>query len=185
MFGKNNHISYLKRPIIQRTVIKNVTQNSCQNQNLTLLSDISNSLVSIQEQYINNVVNKNYENIPSFNNYLYLYETITNEIQNTTNNSIKLLLMITLGSLQTSNQAQILYEENAFLQESKEALEKQLEDILSNKNENYAFSTQGQYNLSQDYILAPLFTKYIQTYGMPAYGEGFDPDKLLIIKSTM
>ena len=194
MFGKNNHISYLKRPIIQRTVIKNVihhspnqnaTQNSCQNQNLTLLSDISNSLVLIQEQYINNVVNKNYDNIPSFNNYLYLYETITNEINSTTNNSIKLLLMITLGSLQTSNQAQILYEENAFLQESKEALEKQLEDILSNKNENYAFSTEGQYNLSQDYILAPLFTKYIQTYGLPAYGEGFDPDKLLIIKSTM
>jgi Ni,Fe-hydrogenase I small subunit len=60
--------------------------------------------------------------------------------------------MITLGSLQTSNQAQILYEENAFLQESKEALEKQLEDILSNKNENYAFSIEGQYNLSQDYI---------------------------------
>ena len=149
MFGKNNHISYLKRPIIQRTVIKNVihpnpTQNSCQNQNLTLLSDISNSLVLIQEQYINNVVNKKYENIPSFNNYLYLYETITNEINSTTNNSIKLLLMITLGSLQTSNQAQILYEENAFLQESKEALEKQLEDILSNKNENYAFSTLGQ-----------------------------------------
>lgn len=192
MFGKNNHISYLKRPIIQRTVIKNVihhstNQNATHNasQNLCLLSDISNSLVLIQEQYINNVVNKNYDNIPSFNNYLYLYETITNEIQNTTNNSIKLLLMITLGSLQTSNQAQILYEENAFLQESKEALEKQLEDILSNKNENYAFSTEGQYNLSQDYILAPLFTKYIQTYGLPAYGEGFDPDKLLIIKSTM
>lgn len=192
MFGKNNHISYLKRPIIQRTVIKNVihhsaTHNATHNttHNLCLLSDISNSLVLIQEQYINNVINKNYDNIPSFNNYLYLYETITNEIQNTTNNSIKLLLMITLGSLQTSNQAQILYEENAFLQESKEALEKQLEDILSNKNENYAFSTEGQYNLSQDYILAPLFTKYIQTYGLPAYGEGFDPDKLLSIKSTM
>ena len=180
MFGKNNHMSYLKRPIIQRTIIKNTINP---NTNLQIISDISNSLVSIQEQYINNIINKNYVNIPSYNNYLYLYEAITNQINSTQNTSIKLLLMITLGSLQTSNQAHILHEENAFLQESNANLQQQIEEILSNKNENYAFTTHGQYNLTQDYTLAPIFTEYIQTYGLPAYGEGFDPDKLLIIKS--
>ena len=135
MFGKNNHMSYLKRPIIQRTIIKNTINP---NTNLQIISDISNSLVSIQEQYINNIINKNYVNIPSYNNYLYLYEAITNQINSTQNTSIKLLLMITLGSLQTSNQAHILHEENAFLQESNANLQQQIEEILSNKRSRSA-----------------------------------------------
>ena len=93
--------------------------------------------------------------------------------------------MITLGSLQTSNEAHILYEENAFLQESNANLQQQIEEILSNKNESYAFTTQGQYNLTQDYTLAPIFTEYIKKYGLPAYGEGFNPDKLLLLKSDL
>ena len=93
--------------------------------------------------------------------------------------------MITLGSLQTSNQAHILHEENSLLQASNKTLEKQIEEILSNKSTNRAFTTEGQYNITQDYTLTPIFKEYIKQYGLPAYGEGFDPDKLLIIKSKI
>ena len=65
-------------------------------------------------------------------------------------------------------------------------LEKRIEDILSGKNEKDVIAdTRGGFGLTKTFTLAPLFSYYIAAFGMPAFGVGFDKDKLSLIQQIL
>jgi hypothetical protein len=73
-----------------------------------------------------------------------------------------------------------LYGEKILLSIDKYNLEKKVEDILSNKNVKFVnmSNTSGQMKIVKTIKLAAVFSYYINIYGMPPYGVGFDPVKI-------
>jgi hypothetical protein len=79
-----------------------------------------------------------------------------------------------------------LFINNADLDMRVIMLNKKNDDILSGKNEVKAVgSTCGQFTITKTFKLAPIYSYYIQLYGMPAYGVGFDATKLSLLSTIM
>ena len=73
-----------------------------------------------------------------------------------------------------------LYGNNIVLQLDKTNLEQRVQDILSNKNQRVVeiANASGQLTITKTFKLAPIFNYYILIFGMPAFGVGFDPNKV-------
>ena len=142
----------------------------------------------IQTDYSSKIANKTYESIPTdFTQYTNLVKEVQEMRSQTTNASVLLLLQIAEDTLRGAFNSLSLYGDNLLLQLDKADLQKQVTDILSDKNVatiQSSMSTNSM-TLTQSFQLAPVFNNYIRIYGAPLQGEGFDPVKIAFIIYTL
>lgn len=145
-------------------------------------------LNTIESKYTIHLEDKQYEKIPNdLVGYLTLYSALSKtRVTYRTNKDVSLLLKITAEALAGAIasyglNARIieLHIQNLYLQEV-------IETMISGVNIKPAFDMNtGGLAIVKELKLAPLFMYYIQTYGTPEPGDGFDPDKLTIIYNTL
>ena len=142
----------------------------------------------IQTDYSSKIANKTYESIPTdFTQYTNLVKEVQEMRSQTTNASVLLLLQIAEDTLRGAFNSLSLYGDNLLLQLDKADLQKQVTDILSDKNVatiQSSMSTNSM-TLTQSFQLAPVFNYYIRIYGAPLQGEGFDPVKIAFLIYTL
>ena len=142
----------------------------------------------IQTDYSSKIANKTYESIPTdFTQYTNLVKEVQEMRSQTTNASVLLLLQIAEDTLRGAFNSLSLYGDNLLLQLDKADLQKQVTDILSDKNVatiQSSMSTNSM-TLTQSFQLAPVFNYYIRIYGAPLQGEGFDPVKVAFLIYTL
>ena len=142
----------------------------------------------IQTDYSSKIANQTYESIPTdFSQYTNLVTQVQDMRTKTTNSSVLLLLQIAEDTLRGAFNSLSLYGDNLLLQIDKAELQKQVTDILSDKNLTTTQPTLSSNNmtLTQNFQLAPVFNYYIRIYGAPLQGEGFDPVKIAFIIYTL
>lgn len=142
----------------------------------------------IQTQYSNQIANQTYENIPTdFSQYTTLVNEVQTMLTKTSNPSVLLLLQIAEDTLRGTFNSLSLYGDNILLQLDKADLQKQVADILSNKNVTTTQQSISNNNMTitQSFKLAPVFNYYIRIYGAPIQGQGFDPVKIAFLIYTL
>jgi len=139
------------------------------------------NLKIIEYLYTSNMAKKTYDRIPNnYTKYIQLYMVLI-KIQNQIKNpSLLLLIKMIQEALTGAINSYALYGEKILLSIDKYNLEKKVEDILSNKNVKFVnmSNTSGQMKIVKTIKLAAVFSYYINIYGMPPYGVGFDPVKI-------
>ena len=142
----------------------------------------------IQTDYSSKIANQTYESIPTdFSQYTNLVKEVQEMRSQTTNASVLLLLQIAEDTLRGAFNSLSLYGDNLLLQLDKADLQKQVADILSDKNVTSIQSSMSTNNmtLTQSFQLAPVFNYYIRIYGAPLQGQGFDPVKIAFLIYTL
>lgn len=153
-----------------------------------LTDDAIVALHKVQDLYGLPMVNKQYEYVSSdYQQYVDLYVILTNLYQSIQNPNLALLIQIAKSTLIGAVNSTSIYGDNLALQLSKVALQNQINDILSNKNQKLieVASSGGQLSITKSFKLAPIFNYYILIYGLPAYGVGFDPLKISFLVTTL
>lgn len=142
----------------------------------------------IQTDYSSKIANQTYEAISTdYSQYTNLVEEVQDMRSKTTNASVLLLLQIAEDTLRGAFNSLSLYGDNLLLQLDKADLQKQVADILSDKNVTSIQSSMSTNNmtLTQSFQLAPVFNYYIRIYGAPLQGQGFDPVKIAFLIYTL
>ena len=142
----------------------------------------------IQTDYSSKIANQTYESIPTdFSQYTNLIKEVQDMRAQTTNSSILLLLQIAEDTLRGAFNSLSLYGDNLLLQIDKADLQKQIDDILSDKNLTITQTSMSSNNmtLTQSFQLATVFNYYIRLYGAPLQGQGFDPIKVAFLIYTL
>ena len=142
----------------------------------------------IQTDYSSKIANQTYEAIPTdYSQYTNLVKEVQDMRSKTTNASVLLLLQIAEDTLRGAFNSLSLYGDNLLLQLDKADLQKQIADILSDKNVTSIQSSMSTNNmtLTQSFQLAPVFNYYIRIYGAPLQGQGFDPVKIAFLIYTL
>ena len=142
----------------------------------------------IQTDYSSKIANQTYEAIPTdYSQYTNLVKEVQDMRSKTTNASVLLLLQIAEDTLRGAFNSLSLYGDNMLLQLDKADLQKQVADILSDKNVTSIQSSMSTNNmtLTQSFQLAPVFNYYIRIYGAPLQGQGFDPVKVAFLIYTL
>lgn len=142
----------------------------------------------IQTDYSSKIANQTYEAIPTdYSQYTNLVKEVQDMRSKTTNASVLLLLQIAEDTLRGAFNSLSLYGDNMLLQLDKADLQKQVADILSDKNVTSIQSSMSTNNmtLTQSFQLAPVFNYYIRIYGAPLQGQGFDPVKIAFLIYTL
>jgi len=142
----------------------------------------------IQTDYSSKIANQTYEAIPTdYSQYTNLVKEVQDMRSKTTNASVLLLLQIAEDTLRGAFNSLSLYGDNMLLQLDKADLQKQVADILSDKNVTSIQSSMSTNNmtLTQSFQLAPVFNYYIRIYGAPLHGQGFDPVKIAFLIYTL
>lgn len=147
----------------------------------------STAINRARNEYTTFLANRQYQSISTdLNKSLVLYDEIYQQKLLATNTNLLILLQITMDGIQGTMNAYTLYTQNIGLTLNNIILEKKIEDILSGKNEKNAMAnTCGQFTATKTFVLAPLFSYYIMMYGLPAFGVGFNPEKLAIILKVL
>jgi hypothetical protein len=132
----------------------------------------------VQTGYSRPLALEDYQTIPaSLPQYLQLMAALqaTGNALAKTNPDAALLLQITENALQGAINALSLNAANVHLGAENAYLDQVIQDLLAGKNVLSVFqNTEGTLTMQQGFDLAPLFQYYIQQYGMPAIGAGFD-----------
>lgn len=184
MFGRNSKISvsmFREKKYNtggQINIIQNVSDKE-----LEFSNELIDSINTIDNDYIKNMSDKNYEKIPNdYIKYLKLYDNLDRAGKNTKNNNLLKLLNTTKESLKNAIETNSIFMQNKSLQSNYAILENRMNDIISKKNEQTTIiDTKGKISLEKTFDLAPLYKNYIEKYGLPLEGEGFDSDKLIQI----
>jgi len=177
----------LINPISFAIAIQNIGSGT--SQELDFLTQYYIDIIKlIQTDYSSKIANQTYEAIPTdFSQYTNLIKDVQDMRTKTTNSSVLLLLQIAEDTLRGAFNSLSLYGDNLLLQLDKADLQKQVADILSDKN---VTTTQpaiasNSMTLTQTFQLAPVFNYYIRIYGAPLQGQGFDPVKIAFLIYTL
>jgi hypothetical protein len=148
---------------------------------------VVNSINTIDAEYTSRMANRQYADIPTdLNQSLVLHDEVGKQYDAATNSNLRTLLQITLDGLNGAINGYALYTQHLSMSIKNSILEKRIEDILSGKNEKDVIAdTCGGFGLTKTFTLAPLFSYYIAAFGMPAFGVGFDKDKLSLIQQIL
>ena len=155
---------------------------------LVFSTDVVNSINTIDTNYTSHMANLEYEDIPGSDliGSMELYDEVGKQYDLATNDNLRTLLKITLDGLTGAINGYALYSQILTMTIKNDILQKRIEDILSGKNEkNVINDTCGGFGLTKTFTLAPLYSYYIAAFGMPAFGVGFDIDKLSLMKKVL
>jgi hypothetical protein len=152
-----------------------------------LSNETLNAIKSIQQFYTFNMASKNYSVIPNdYEKLLRLYNIISVSSSKISNNIIKLLLKVTEEGLIGAMNTYSLYFTNNELSIENKILQSKIEEILSGVNKISALgSNTGQLTIKKTFVLAPLFSYYINLFGLPDRGVGFDQDKISALLNVL
>ena len=149
-----------------------------------VLNDSQYALLQrIHDSYTVLLANKKYESIsPNYDQYIYLLRELKDIC--VSDSTLQLLIDITEETLTGSINMYSLYESSMYNELQILLLNKRIEDILSNKNMVHTLmdGITGQFTLKKNFKLSPILSYYVHFYGLPAYGVGFDPDKLAFLQ---
>ena len=140
-----------------------------------------NFLVTLDNFYAIYASNQQYEYIiQDYDFFLKLYYEINNIKELTTDYRMTMLMHLILELFMAARNAALLNNNNITLTIDKANLKKQIQDVLSNKNEKNidTVGATGQMSVTRKFKLAPVYNYYITVYGIPQTGVGFDPIKL-------
>ncbi|MGA1048803.1 MAG: hypothetical protein ACO3UU_12410 [Minisyncoccia bacterium] len=142
----------------------------------------------IQTDYSSKIANQTYEAISTdCSQYTNLIKEVQDIRTQITNSSVLLLLQIAEDTLRGAFNSLSLYGDNLFLQLDKADLQKQINDILSDKNLTTTQLSMSSNNmtLTKSFQLSHVFNYYIRIYGAPLQGQGFDPVKIAFLIYTL
>ena len=145
-------------------------------------------LQMVHDKYTWPMASKTYEKIPTeFDAYANVLNQIkTFQVWETKEDAIQMMMNIVETGLLGSLNMGVLFMNNAYDEYKLNMLNKEEQDILTKKNQKSTMtSTEGQFTYEQNVFLSPLYNNYIYMYGMPKFGVGFDPDKLLFVEKLM
>jgi hypothetical protein len=144
---------------------------------------IYEQLQDVEKSYTLHLSLKQYMKIQrDINNYLKLLFSLTSYRNSVTTDYMKLLMLIAEEALHGTYNVAILFQQNLGLQLKVELLQKKIEEILSNKNNRTAMTNStSTLAVSKTFKFSPLYSCYIYMYGLPAYGVGFEPEKLKLV----
>src|SRR6056300_842551 len=149
----------LINPISFAIAIQNIGSGT--SQELDFLTQYYIDIIKlIQTDYSSKIASQSYESIPTdFSQYTNLIKDVQDMRTQTTNSSVLLLLQIAEDTLRGAFNSLSLYGDNLFLQLDKADLQKQINDILSDKNLTTTQSSMSSNNmtLTQSFQLAPVF----------------------------
>lgn len=133
------------------------------------------------------MANRQYADIPTdLNQSLVLHDEVGKQYDVATNDNLKTLLQITRDGLNGAINGYALYTQHLSMAIKNTILEKRIEEILSGKNEKDVIAdTCGGFGITKSFTLAPLFSYYIAAFGVPAFGVGFNKDKLSLIMKIL
>lgn len=154
---------------------------------IILSTETINAIKAIQQYYTFNMASKNYSLIPNdYEKLLRLYNVVSLSYSKISNTTIKTLLKITQeGLIGAMNSYSLNFTNNELLIENK-ILQSKIEEILSGVNRVTAFGkTTGHLTVKKTFVLAPLFSYYINLFGMPEKGVGFDQDKISALLAVL
>jgi hypothetical protein len=139
--------------------------------------DIINSLKKIEQQYTSNLANGSYTKIPGdYVEFSKLYSQIANIQLGVLDSSISILLKITQEGLKGAMNALGLSSRVVESNVKNIVLQNQVNQLEAGFNQLDIYSnTNGQIQITQTFMLAPLYSYYVLLYGVPCPGEGFDP----------
>lgn len=144
-----------------------------------------NALEEIERSYSSLLAEKQYESVQTnLSKYIDLLSIL--DMINIPDPKIMLLINIVKDTLTGSINTISLYRHFTYNKKTILILNKQIDDILSNKNVVKVLNdTNGLISVSKNLMLTPLLSNYVSKYGMPAYGDGFDPIKLSNLKKSL
>jgi hypothetical protein len=147
------------------------------------------SLQEVETFYSSNLRNKTYTSIPTkYQQYIDLYALIDSTRDAITDPNTLLVYTIVEDALVGAINAFTLYTQNASLRLDNTNLQNTISTIMSNKNDatvSVPTGNTGQLSITKTFTLAPVFNYYIVMFGMPAYGVGFDPNKIYFIEQIL
>jgi len=154
---------------------------------LYLQSNVLTALNDIQSEYAINNAQMTYQNIPSsYDTYLTLYNNFIQIESDTPTGNLKNIFKTVEYALVGAMNANKLNMQYIRLEIENGILEKRITDILSNINTlGVIGGATGNFAASRTFKFIPLYSYYIMVYGLPAYGEGFDINKVSLIKSIL
>jgi len=166
--------------ISSKSLFTSVTAGANLNPALQFPAAVLQTLNTIEASYTRNMQNKDYAKIPTdLDAYLQLLNNMTDLQKKASNVNLSFLFKIVQEALTSAINGYSLYYQNTELNVQNISLQTNINDILSNKNEKAAISTtSGQLTITKTFTMAPVFSYYIMLYGVPAFGVGFDPNKL-------
>jgi hypothetical protein len=156
-------------------------------QELQFGTELTNTLQRIETYYVGKMPPRKYLEIPeSVPAFLSLNDVMLSAISKQKNTNLRLLFQIARDGMDGALHCRGHTIENTDLNLRVIMLNKKNDDILSGKNEVKAMGdTCGQFAITKTFKLAPIYSYYIQLYGMPAYGVGFDATKLSLLSTIM
>jgi hypothetical protein len=156
---------------------------------LALLDEVNyNYLITLDNYYAIYASKQQYEFIiQDFGFYLNLYAQLNNILTLTTDYRMTKLMTLILELFTAGYNTSFLNGSNLLLSIDKANLQKQIQDILSNKNVKNIDTVggSGQMSVTKTFKLAPVYNHYITVYGMPQNGVGFDPVKLSYLANIL
>lgn len=142
----------------------------------------------IQNNYTSDLASQKYYGISSdLDEYIYLLNGIK-EIDSIkrSSNVHKMLTTICINSLIGSLDMYSVYQKTTIHDIKMFELNKTLDEILSDKNKKVTLGgVKGNFSARKTIKLSPIYSNYIQLYGLPKYGVGFDSMKLAYLAKTM
>ena len=147
-----------------------------------------NAIKQIHDMYSIMLSSRSYDKIPSnYEQYMCLIATL--ETIPFSDSTIKLLLMIVEKTLIGCMNVHTLYQNSMYNSLQILLLNNQIDDILNNKNTKNVIADKsnisGQFTVQHTFKLSKFYSYYIYLYGMPEFGVGFDPVKLLFLKKSL
>ena len=141
-------------------------------------------LETVHSSYSNMLADKKYENIPS--NYAQ-YIRLINQLKaiHVYDDKLQLLIQIAENALVGAVNVNAIYSGFAYNEIKINLLNKRIQEILSDKNvmNTATDGISGQINMVKVFKLSPLYSYYIQLYGMPEFGVGFDPVRIAFLQN--
>ena len=149
---------------------------------LSLIDDLNkNYLTTLENLYGQKAANRAFEEVPPGSKLREnLYVAISNIIDKATDYRMILIMTLVRELLDAAYNGRNVNNSNVLLTLDKANLQKQIKDVLSNKNVKNidTCGARGQLSVTKSFKLAPVYNYYITVYGMPEQRAGFDPIKV-------
>jgi hypothetical protein len=147
-----------------------------------------NAIKQIHDMYSIMLSSRSYDKIPAnYEQYMSLLAVL--ETIPFSDSTIKLLLTIVEKTLVGCMNIQTIYQNSMYNSLQILLLNNQIDDILNNKNTKNVIADKnnvsGQFTAQQTFKLSKFYSYYIYLYGMPEFGVGFDPVKLVFLKKSL
>lgn len=172
--------------IITKYVYLDSSNNSA---DLTLIaSNYIDVLQKVETDYGAPASSQNYLIIPrDQDDYVDLYDNLTTLQGNLTDSTVLLLVTLAKEALITAFHSVNLYSDNASLMVQKISLQERVNELITQANVDTVdvACANSQFGITQTVTLAPVYSYYIQVYGMPVNGTGFNPLKVSFLAEIL